>query len=152
MRSYSRSRSRRRRSRSRSRSRMGHRGRMRGTAMRWNNDRGFGFIQPEGGGDDIFCHFSAVEDGNCLGEGAPVEYDEKWNERNGKYNAANVTGGMTSDRGPGYGGGGVVVLVARGHRSAGILRRACVTVAHPAVSHTMVAGAVGGMTTVVEGG
>ena len=43
-----------------------------------------GFITPEAGGDDVFCHFSAISDGNMLDEGSRVEYDESFDERKGK--------------------------------------------------------------------
>jgi hypothetical protein len=65
-----------RRSRSRSRSggrggspgRGGADGKLSGTACRWNA-RGFGFITPApgNGNEDLFCHFSSILDGNCLG-------------------------------------------------------------------------------------
>ncbi len=77
-----------------------------GTAQRWNNERGFGFIQPQDGGDDVFCHFSAITDGNSLGEGREVEYEAVYNAQKGKYNAENVTGGITQDRSSGGKGGG----------------------------------------------
>ena len=32
----------------------------RGTALRWNMDKGFGFLKPDGGGDDVFCHYKDV--------------------------------------------------------------------------------------------
>ena len=44
-----------------------------GVACKWN-PRGFGFIRPDDGGDDVFCHCSAITDGNCLEEGAKVEF------------------------------------------------------------------------------
>ena len=60
-----------------------------------------GFITPEAGGDDVFCHFSAISDGNMLDEGSRVEYDESFDERKGKGRAENVTGGARGDdRGP----------------------------------------------------
>lgn len=99
-----------RNSRSQSRSRSPARGgdegrRLKGTAARWN-ERGFGFIKPEDGGDDVFCHFSAIQDGNCLAEGSLVEYEASYDENKGKYRAENVTGGQTEDRRGGGGGGG----------------------------------------------
>ena len=80
--SRSRSRSRGRRSRSRSRSRGGDGGKDRetGVACRWN-DRGFGFIRPDSGGDDVFCHVSSITDGNGLREGDKVSYEVVFDER-----------------------------------------------------------------------
>lgn len=46
--------------------------------VKWfSNQRGFGFIEPEGGGPDVFAHFSVIEmDGfKTLKEGAQVDYD-----------------------------------------------------------------------------
>ncbi len=46
--------------------------------VKWFNDaKGFGFIEPDGGGSDVFAHFSAVQmDGfRTLKQGEPVEYD-----------------------------------------------------------------------------
>ena len=39
-----------------------------GLAKRWNEERGFGFITPQGAasGQDIFCHRTAIIDGDCL--------------------------------------------------------------------------------------
>ena len=60
------------RSRSRSRDREPGPGKERGIALRWNQEKGFGFIKPDSGGDDLFCHFSCVEGGNMLKEGSEV--------------------------------------------------------------------------------
>lgn len=46
--------------------------------VKWFNDlKGFGFIEPDGGGPDVFAHFSAIDmDGfKTLKEGARVDYE-----------------------------------------------------------------------------
>ncbi|GAA3403533.1 cold-shock protein [Paenibacillus hodogayensis] len=48
-----------------------------GTVKWFNNDKGFGFIEVEGGGSDVFVHFSAIEgDGyKSLDEGQRVQFN-----------------------------------------------------------------------------
>lgn len=46
-----------------------------GTVKWFNAQKGFGFIQPDGGGKDLFCHISALNGQKSLPEGAKVEYD-----------------------------------------------------------------------------
>jgi cold shock protein len=49
-----------------------------GTVKWFNSQKGFGFIQPQGGGKDVFVHISAVEQAGLsnLNEGQRVEYEE----------------------------------------------------------------------------
>lgn len=65
-----------------------------GTVKFFNAEKGFGFITPTDGGEDIFVHFSAIDtDGfKSLGEGEPVEFNMQYDEQKGKYSAAQVTG------------------------------------------------------------
>ncbi len=48
-----------------------------GTVKWFNDAKGFGFIEPEGGGADVFAHFSAVqmEGFRTLKQGGQVSYD-----------------------------------------------------------------------------
>ena len=45
-----------------------------GRVSSWNHEKGWGFIAPERGGEAIFCHVSAVEDGEQLAGGDVVEF------------------------------------------------------------------------------
>ena len=75
-------------------------GREQGTVSRWT-DRGFGFITPKDGGEDLFCHFSNIEDGNGLEPGSMVAYVKVYDERKGKERAEQVTGGITVEEAEG---------------------------------------------------
>ena len=50
----------------------------RGTVKWFNSQKGYGFIQPQGGGRDVFVHISALEKAGLtnLSEGQTVEYEE----------------------------------------------------------------------------
>jgi cold shock protein len=63
----------------------------RGEVKWFNNAKGWGFIIPEGGGDDIFVHFSAIEGTGykTLVAGQIVSFDLEKGERG--LHAANVT-------------------------------------------------------------
>lgn len=65
-----------------------------GVALRWSADKGFGFIRPHDGGEELFCHQSAIEDGDALCEGFDVGFVRAFDEQRGKSRAAQVTGGV----------------------------------------------------------
>jgi CspA family cold shock protein len=82
-------------------------GRSQGTVARFNAEKGFGFIEPDGGGDDVFVHFSAIDESGYreLSEGQRVEFDAVRGQRGMQAEGVRVVGGN------GGGGGG-----ARGGR------------------------------------
>ena len=66
-----------------------------GTVKWFNATKGFGFIQPDGGGEDAFVHISAVERSglSALVEGQKVSYDLERDKRSGKMSACNLQAG-----------------------------------------------------------
>ena len=82
-----------------------------GTVKWFNTAKGFGFIQPDDGGSDVFVHISAVEQAGLRGlnEGDLVSFELEQDRRSGKLSAGQlvVTGqGAAPPRGAGGGGGG----------------------------------------------
>ena len=48
---------------------------MKGTVKRWLNGRGYGFIKPDEGEEDVFVHHSELRGAYSLREGQRVEFD-----------------------------------------------------------------------------
>jgi cold shock protein len=63
-----------------------------GTVKWFNGQKGFGFIQPEEGGTDVFVHISAVERAGlaALHEGQKVSYELERDKRSGKTSAGQL--------------------------------------------------------------
>ena len=63
-----------------------------GTVKWFNGQKGFGFIQPEDGGADVFVHISAVERSGIgsLNEGQKISYELEKDSRSGKMAAGQL--------------------------------------------------------------
>ena len=64
-----------------------------GTVKWFNSTKGFGFIAPSDGGQDVFVHISAVERAGLreLNEGQKVSYEIVADKRTGKSSAGNLS-------------------------------------------------------------
>ena len=62
-----------------------------GTVKWFNDAKGFGFITPDAGGEDLFAHFSSINMGGfkTLAEGQKVSYDVTMGNK-GKQQASNI--------------------------------------------------------------
>jgi cold shock protein len=63
-----------------------------GTVKFYNGQKGFGFIQPDGGGKDVFVHATALERAGLhgLNEGQKVSFDTQEDRRTGKLAVGNI--------------------------------------------------------------
>jgi len=63
-----------------------------GTVKWFNGQKGFGFIQPDQGGADVFVHISAVESAGLRGltEGQKISYEIEQDRRSGKFSAGQL--------------------------------------------------------------
>jgi cold shock protein len=63
-----------------------------GTVKWFNDQKGYGFIQPDDGGKDVFVHISAVERAGLRGlaEGQKISYELQTDKRSGKVSAGNL--------------------------------------------------------------
>lgn len=63
-----------------------------GTVKWYNADKGYGFIQPDNGGKDVFVHASALEQAGMrtLNEGQKLSFEEQADKRSGKMAAGNL--------------------------------------------------------------
>jgi CspA family cold shock protein len=64
-----------------------------GTVKFFNDQKGYGFIQPDDGGKDVFVHVSAVERSGLRGlvEGQKVSFEVETDRRSGKPSAVNLS-------------------------------------------------------------
>jgi CspA family cold shock protein len=63
-----------------------------GTVKWFNEQKGYGFIQPDDGGRDVFVHISAVERSDLRGlvEGQKISYEVQADRRTGKESAVDL--------------------------------------------------------------
>ena len=63
-----------------------------GTVKWFNDQKGYGFIQPDNGGKDVFVHVTAVERSGLRGlaEGEKISYELQTDQRSGKTSAVDL--------------------------------------------------------------
>jgi CspA family cold shock protein len=61
-----------------------------GKIKKFNEDKGYGFIAPDGGGTDVFFHVSALREGDEVHEGTAVSFEMGVDPKSGKSRAVSV--------------------------------------------------------------
>ena len=63
-----------------------------GTVKWYNETKGYGFIQPDNGGKDVFVHATALERAGMRGlrEGKKISYELQTDQRTGRASAVNL--------------------------------------------------------------
>ncbi|CAK0900045.1 unnamed protein product [Prorocentrum cordatum] len=77
----------------------------RGTLKNFFEEKGFGFITPDDGSEDVFAHVKENPALNDCQQGDSVSYDAEYDDRKGKYKAVNVNSGGGGGGGKGKGKG-----------------------------------------------
>lgn len=64
-----------------------------GTVKWYNDQKGYGFIQPDAGGKDVFVHVTAVQRAglNGLNDGQKVSYELEVDRRTGRESAVSIS-------------------------------------------------------------
>eukprot|EP01084_Bolivina_argentea_P056041 102619_1 len=75
-----------------------------GLVRKWIDDRGFGFITPDDGSEEVFVHHTSFGGGSLV-EGEKIFFNTE-EDRGGKLRASNCSGPAVAGRGGGGGGGG----------------------------------------------
>eukprot|EP00929_Paragymnodinium_shiwhaense_P003594 TRINITY_DN104190_c0_g1_i1.p1 TRINITY_DN104190_c0_g1~~TRINITY_DN104190_c0_g1_i1.p1 ORF type:complete len:529 (+),score=121.88 TRINITY_DN104190_c0_g1_i1:95-1681(+) len=97
-------------------------GKIVGTVKHWYEDKGFGFVIPDIGGEDVFVHRTSLLDGDSLSPGGKVSYESFFDQAKGKMMAKNVSGANPKGAGkgtPAPGGGGGAMMMAAGQMKPG---------------------------------
>jgi CspA family cold shock protein len=61
-----------------------------GTIKMFNDEKGFGFIKPDDGGDDVFFHVSALREGDEITRDKVVSFEMGTDPKSGKTKAVSV--------------------------------------------------------------
>jgi cold shock protein len=61
-----------------------------GKIKMWNDEKGFGFIRPDGGGVDVFFHVSALQEGDEIAIGKSVNFEVGVDPKSGRTRAVSV--------------------------------------------------------------
>lgn len=62
-----------------------------GTIKNFFQEKGFGFVTPDDGGDDVFVHVKENPELESCQQGDAVYYDAEWDDRKGKYKGTNLS-------------------------------------------------------------